>query len=283
MKKIFYILISALLLGMTSCSKEDLGESAIAIPDDAPKTEIDIYIHDNFTVPYNVGVLYKWVDGETEIGKNLVPPSEDKIIPFLKVIKKAWIEPYVDAAGQPFLQKLMPKQIQLFGSASYNNDGTIVQGTAEGGRKLVLYEINSFNPQNRVKFKRFIHVMHHEFGHIMHQTVLYPDSWKTLTPQYTSTWANFSEQEALNQGFITPYSMNVADDDFVEMIATYLTNSKAEFDAIIARAAPKGQEMLRTKEQIVINYMWENWHVDMPSFRDEMTKVMDEVINGNNE
>ena len=41
------------------------------------------------------------------------------------------VDPYVEEAGSNFLKGLIPKQILLIGSASYNPDETVTQGTAE--------------------------------------------------------------------------------------------------------------------------------------------------------
>src|SRR5258708_13277535 len=68
-----------------------------------------------------------------------------------------------------------------------------------------------------------MHTMHHEFGHILHQNVLYPVSFKTISTGYTGNWYNISDAQARQMGFITSYAQAAPDEDFVEMISSMLT------------------------------------------------------------
>ncbi|MCL3780316.1 hypothetical protein EMN47_07905 [Prolixibacteraceae bacterium JC049] len=263
MKLIKYFIFACCATLFFACdSDDDLGESNITI--NVQRNEIDQWILDNLTKPYNIEVKYKWDDSELPNDKVLTPPSMDKVIPFLEVLKNVWIESYEQAGGGTFVRKYVPKQIILVGSKSFNDNGTITQGTAEGGRKVVLYQINEFKKSDKEFLKRLFHVMHHEFGHILHQQVLYPDEYKMITPAgYTAAWMNVSLQDALNEGFITPYAKNIIDDDWVEMIATMLTNSKAEYDAIVAQASANGQKIIREKESYLAAYFDQVWNIDI--------------------
>ena len=52
--------------------------------------------------------------------------------------------PYVEEAGKVFYNKYSPKFFILSGSNEYNSEGSITLGTAEGGRKVILYGVNLF-------------------------------------------------------------------------------------------------------------------------------------------
>lgn len=251
-------LILCLVLGIISCKKEK--------PDLSPKVEglggvalsklpIDTWLADNFTKPFNIQVDYRWDAFEVPLDKTLVPPLVSQVQPTMEAVKAIWIEPYIKEAGADFIKKFCPKQYVLVGSANWNQDGTIVLGTAEGGRKVVLYQINEFNKKNIAGVKEMLHTIHHEFGHILHQNILYPVSFKQITPgTYTSNWYNVSDADALNLGYITPYSMSGPDEDFVEIIATMLVEGKTGFDARVNASSASGKEALRRKEQIVVDY-----------------------------
>lgn len=278
--KIKYLQLALLLivlLGVTSCSEDKLGSSVITIPEE-PTSPIDTWIRGEITNPHNVEILYKWKDVETDLGKNLVPPREDVVLPFLEVIKKVWIDVYVEIAGKDFFNRLTPKQILLIGSANFNNDGTITQGTAEAGRKIVLYEVNDFTTENLPKFLRFFHVIHHEFAHITHQNVMFDESiYGNITPGgYRSDWQNETDAIAKSQGFISQYARLNPNEDFVEMVATMLTTTREQWDATIDGAGA-GTEALRTKEEFVVSYYMTEWNIDLYKFQERMAEVIAEV------
>jgi len=237
-KTTLYIFIT-LLIGISACKKHtDLGNV-----DDIPglggdtwvKGPIDAWIYDTLTKPFNISVKYKWDQFELELNKDLVPPKESKIIPVMQAVKKVWIDTYIAEAGDVFMKTHCPKFFVLCGSASWNTDGTITLGTAEGGRKIVLYVLNDFRtksmpdytPSDSLTIKQMFHTIEHEFGHILHQNVLYPEDFKRITPGfYTANWNNVSDNAARRDGFVTAYAMSAPDEDFVEMISMMLTEGR---------------------------------------------------------
>src|SRR5260221_14748409 len=68
-----------------------------------------------------------------------------------------------------------------------------------------------------------MHSMHHEFGHILHQNVLYPIAYKTISTGYTGNWYNITDTQARQKGFITSYAQATPDEDFVEMFSSMLS------------------------------------------------------------
>ncbi len=263
------------LVSFTSCDKEDdlvVDDISGLGGDTWVPGAIDKWINDSLTTPFNIAAKYKWDQFELALNRTLVPPREDKVIPVLSSVRKAWINPYIAEAGDVFFKKYTPKFFALVGSASYNPDGTIVLGTAEGGRKVVLYVLNDFRikgmpgfvPSDSFNIKQMFHTIHHEFGHILHQNVLYPEDYKRISVGlYTANWNNVSIPQARATGFITDYAMSAPDEDFVEMIATMLVEGKAGFDAII-NSIPnaEAQSILRQKEAMVVTYFKQVWNVD---------------------
>ena len=279
-------LLAILLLscGMVSCKKsENLGDPSQIVGlggDTSVPTAIDKWISDSLTTPYNISVQYKWDQADLDLSKTLVPPIESQIVPVMGAIKKVWIDTYVAEAGLDFFKKLCPKYFILAGSPSYNVDGTITLGTAEGGRKIVLYVLNYFRikgmpgfvPSDSVIAKMQFHTIEHEFGHILHQNVLYPVAFKSIDAGfYTANWNNVSDAVANEDGFISAYAMSAYDEDFVEMISIMLTEGRDGFDRIvngITQTSPNGtspataQSRLRQKETIVVNYFKDIWNID---------------------
>ena len=295
---IAYLLI--LLLGV-GCKKEENLGSVDDIPglggDTWDKGPIDNWIYSNLTKPFNISVKYKWDQFELELNKNLVPPKEEKIVPVMEAVKKVWIDTYIAEAGDVFMKTYCPKFFVLCGSASWNTDGTITLGTAEGGRKIVLYVLNDFRtkamPDYRASdsmgIKQMFHTIEHEFGHILHQNVLYPDDYKRITPGfYTANWNNVSDNAARRDGFVTAYAMSAPDEDFVEMISMMLTEGRAGFDKIV-NSIPAGSSQngitqadakakLRKKEAMVVAYYKDVWGMDFYRLQTRVRAAVDSLI-----
>ncbi|KAA2239987.1 hypothetical protein F0L74_27795 [Chitinophaga agrisoli] len=285
MKHIQLLLLLFAAAWFTSCSKEDDLGPIEDIPglggDSWVQGPLDKWLYDTLTAPYNIAVKYKWDQFEFELNKTLVPVKEEKVIPVMDAIKKVWINNYIAEAGLTFFKKYSPKFFILSGSASWNENGTITLGTAEGGRKVVLYLLNDFRtkgmpgyqPSDSVTVKQMFHVIEHEFGHILHQTVMYPQEFKQITTgYYTGNWNNISDYAAHQDGFVTAYAMSGYDDDFVEMISMMLVEGKGGFDAIVNSIPPEGsingvsqadaRARLRKKEAMVVDYFKTVWKID---------------------
>jgi substrate import-associated zinc metallohydrolase lipoprotein len=239
MKKNFgkIMVLGVALAVLASCSKkDDLSTPLVGLGGDTwAKGPLDEWLSTNYTTPYNIEVKYKWDRSELgEIEKDVVPVKEDKVIPVMDAIKKVWIEPYVAVKGEAFFKKYAQKQFFLVGSPSYNSNGTMTLGTAEGGRKIVLMVLNQFDIKNKPEVRRMLHTIHHEFGHILNQNIAVTSDYQRITPgDYTATWFNFDDSEAQALGFITSYSRSNKDDDFVEMLASMLVDGQARMNDVV--------------------------------------------------
>jgi substrate import-associated zinc metallohydrolase lipoprotein len=265
------LLLLLLLAGfITACSEADENLD-IPLPglggETWTKGTVDTWLDNNYVKPYNIEVKYRFDRYELALNKVLTPPREDKVIPVMETIKKTWIEPYEQEGGADFIKRLSPKQFVLVGSAQYNSDGTITLGTAEGGRKVVLYVINDFDKKNKPEVKQMLHTIEHEYGHILHQTIMYPEEYKRVTTNYTANWYDYSLADARSRGFITEYARNNPDDDFVEMISMMLIEGRTGFNAIVNSAPASAQPLLKRKEELVVRYFKEAWNIDFYSLQ----------------
>jgi substrate import-associated zinc metallohydrolase lipoprotein len=294
------LMVALATIFLAGCSKkDDLSANIVGLGGDTwTKGPIDEWISTNYTTPYNIEVKYKWDRSELgEIYKNIVQVKEELVVPVMSIIKNTWIVPYAALKGEDFIKKYTQKQFYLAGSPSYNSNGTITLGTAEAGRKIVLLDLNTFNPANKPAVKQILHTMHHEFGHILNQNIAVVPDYQRITPSdYTATWFNifrgaYSTNAALDKimyeadfwgkGFITPYSRSNKDDDFVETLSTLLEGGQANFDNIInnlfvydglyIKRNGKGvyeqntdaRTKLLKKKSIVVSYMKDSWGIDL--------------------
>jgi substrate import-associated zinc metallohydrolase lipoprotein len=293
--------LTAILFSLiiVSCGKED----ALTV-DDIPglggdtwvKGPIDQWLYDTLTVPFNIATKYKWDQFELEVNKTITPPKEEKIIPVMRAVKKTWIDPYVAQGGELFFKIYSPKFFVLAGSASWNLDGSITLGTAEGGRKVVLYLLNDFKnktmpgyvPADSVVPKQMFHVIHHEFGHVLDQTIRRPVEFDAVCAGfYTSDWINTNDFEARKDGFITAYALSNPFEDFVEMISIMLIEGRSGFDNIVnsitgtsvrGTTAAEAKAKLRQKESLVVNYYKQAWNIDFYSLQIRVrTAIQNEI------
>lgn len=264
------LLVICLLNTLLACSKkEDLSD--VELPGLGGETwqegPLDRWLDSTYVNPFNIEVKYRFDRYELVLNKDLVPVLEDRVIPVMSTIKKTWVQPYVDEAGEVFFKKYCQKQFVLVGSPEFNSNGTITLGTAEGGRKVVLFWLNEFSLADKPGVKQMLHTIHHEFAHILHQTILYPVEYKRISTGYTGSWNDYSLAEALALGFITEYARSAPDEDFVEMVSTMLVEGRDGFDALVAMAPADAQVKLRQKEEIVVRYFMESWNIDFYSLQ----------------
>jgi substrate import-associated zinc metallohydrolase lipoprotein len=293
-------ILVAILLGSIlffSCKKEDplTVDNISGLGGDTwVPTSIDKWLYDTLVVPYNIATKYKWDQFELDLNKTIVPPKEEKVIPVMRSIKKVWMEPYILQAGELFFKRYSPKLFVLAGSANWNMDGSITLGTAEGGRKIVLYLLNDFKnksmpgyvPADSVIPKQMYHVIHHEFAHILDQNIRRPVSFDEVTKGfYTADWINTNDEAARQDGFVTAYALSSPAEDFAEMISIMLIEGKPGFDAIVnsitgtsirGTTAAEAQAKLRQKESIVINYYKQAWNVDFYTLQ---LRVRNAIVN----
>jgi substrate import-associated zinc metallohydrolase lipoprotein len=272
MKNILKITVLVFLVAaFASCKKEEAlnVQQPLGLGGDTwTKGAIDKWLFDSITKPYNIEVKYRWDPWEVQLDRTLVPPDESKVVPAMSAIKQIWIDPYnAETGSEVFIKKYSPKSFVLVGSPQYNYNGTILLGQAEGGNKIAMYVINDFDKNNITELRRMLHTIEHEFAHILHQTIMYPLEFKSITPAYTSTWFNISEEEAHSQGFATAYSMSGPDEDFVEMVSTMLVEGKERFDELVTAQNATAQAALRRKEEIVVSYFRDAWNIDFYSLQ----------------
>jgi substrate import-associated zinc metallohydrolase lipoprotein len=274
-RKIFISLIAVVALGaLAACSEDEKFDSSIFDTTPPARTGLDTWIVTNYTLPHNIEIDYKWQYIESDLSRNLTPPKEDQVEGIVKMLKKVWIEPYIKIAGLDFFNSLTPKQLFLIGSEAWNSGGTRTVGTAEGGRKIVLYEVDHFDTANKTRLVRYMKTIHHEFTHICNQVRHYdPDFEKIATDGYRGAdWSSESDQVSYDKGFITPYATSSPNEDFAEMVGIMLTHTYAEWNDILDNKPTTvvGKETLRKKEEMVVNYYKSVWGFDIFELQEEL-------------
>ena len=247
MKKIFVIcLMAALSAAMfNSCSSDEFGPSIFTISSGnidktAYTAPLDSFVKKCFLMPYNVDFKYKMEDISTDVNKNLVPATYDKCKEIAVLIKYLWYDVYRQKAGkdsvegETLLKKFSPRIIHIVGSKNVNpNTGTEVLGETASGIMITMFRTNTLDVEDMdYSNEYFFKTMHHEFGHMLCSKFVVPQNYRTITAgTYDAlSWQETSDSVALGQGYISQYSRNNYEDDFVEMFCVYLTSTPDQWE-----------------------------------------------------
>ena len=281
MKKITYFILFVACLAFTACNKDELNPKSIFDTEAPDRDAFDNWLYFNYTIPYNIQFNYKYVDRESDNTYNLVPAEREKSIVMAKVIKYLWLESYDELLGEHFMRQYAPRMVQLIGSKAFNSQGSVVLGTAEGGQKITLYNVNELNIYNlSIDFLNtwFFHTMHHEFCHILHQTKNYSTDFNLISTDYQGpSWVNLDDSEAHQMGFVTAYASSAPDEDFVEIISCYITSDETYWDSLLAKAGTEGAVKLEAKIRIVREYLQSSWNIDLDKLRDIVQRRSGEI------
>ena len=242
MKKIIYILLAA---AMTSCSVDNALTADSVVPKDNeqdtsqqkvlnPPNPLDTYIQDHFTTPYNIRILYRFVEKETTRSWVLTPTKYDKAVEFASVFNYLFIEPYVEVTSKEFMKEHSFNTLILIGENAYHPTRVPLRGLATNGVKIHMMNINNIRPNSIFYLNdNALHTLYHETAHTWHQSVDYPADYKRIsgTDYKSNSWLNsWRGTDYLKAGFISAYGSKDSDEDFVEMISRYITYFNATQD-----------------------------------------------------
>ncbi|MDR3220336.1 MAG: putative zinc-binding metallopeptidase [Dysgonamonadaceae bacterium] len=279
-----YLMLLLVSLALWSCNEDEPGSESIFKDSTAPQTDFDRWLLSNYTYPYNIMFKYKMQDIESNKDFELAPATADKSVAMAKLLKYIWLETYEEVRGIDFVRTYSPKVIHLIGSGGYNSNNSVILGTAEGGMKITLYDVNDLNPENvdLVRFQSYMKTIFHEFSHILHQNKNYPLDFGELTKNdyVQADWSESTETLALayTKGFVSRYARKEPNEDFVEMISIYVVYGQQNWDAILREAAKdengalvtvgeSGADIINRKLEIVKQYLRDSWSIDLNELR----------------
>ena len=300
MKRLFkYTLLAAFSLLAVACSEDDLSDQSVITNSVNEPTEFDAWLEQNYRAPFNIRFLYRYEDIETDMSYDLVPAREIYSRIMAKMVRFLWLDPYTEVTNAHFMRNHSPRLMQIIGSGAYNQNNTLLLGTAEGGQKITLYVGNwlerfmTIHYNNGVDEKEgywveildpdqvnyyYMHTIHHEFAHILHQKKMYPLDFNTISQgDYVAQWTSISEEEAAQKGFVSRYGSSAQAEDFVEVVSYYLTWSPEVWDAKVAQGGEIGGARIERKIAIVKSYMKDTWGIDMDELRAVLARRYAEI------
>lgn len=276
MKKIFQTIIAlSVVLMVTACGEDDDFTESIfdtnisAVDQSAATAPFDQWLYDNFVVPYNTEIQYKFNFTASDLGYQLAPADYKKSQLLSHFIKYLFYEVYdkygeKDASGNAiFMKKYGPRIFHFIGSSAYSpTTGTETLGYASAGVKITLINVNemrevtngmTFNQDDIfVLNERQFHTMHHEFSHILHQTKSYPTSFGIVTSGTYDprSWQERDSCDSHSLGYVTQYGSSANYEDFVETLSCTITDTDGRWMNTIIEGCLNGGVKAGDKEQI---------------------------------
>lgn len=283
----YALMLVASMCGVASCSNDDVdyNKSVIVVPN-APENDLDRWIKQNITFPYNIQIQYRYEDIEGDMNYYLVPADYEGSVMMAHLLKYLCIEVYNEVAGTDFTCRYFPKLFCFAGEWKYKNNGTIVLATAEGGRKIYLCGLNFLvkNARNMGTLNsHYFKTIHHEFTHILNQTKPIPADYQLITGRdYVSDlWSESPyKTDFLPRGFISAYSQHSYTEDFAEIMSIYITNSASYWNSQLAEAGEEGAALIEQKLSIVRDYMLNNFNINIDELRSTLQRRQNDVANG---
>ena len=294
-KYIVFALVSALFaVAFSSCRKDEpLSKDSIITMDDYIQNDFDKWLEANFVNPYNIVFKYRYQIDESNRTYYTIPASYDCAIIMAHIVKYLCIDSYDEVAGVNFTRQYFPKMLFIIGEWEYNNNGTMILGTAEGGKKILLTGVNwipkvldgtysSSYDIARGLNHYYIKTIHHEFTHILNQTKDFPVEFSQITPNdyVYNDWSNAPYNSGyMQRGFISSYAQHSDGEDFAEMLSIYVTNTQEQWDSWMADAGDAAS-LITAKLDLVKSYMLGTYDINIDQLRATILRRQDEVAAG---
>lgn len=243
-----FVLVFVFAVQFSSCSKDEFTPS-IFDTNDYPLDQssytfpLDTFCKKQFLEPYNLKFMYKMEDVASDMDKNLTPANYDNSVKLAVLAKYLWYDVYKELAGEHdvFLKKYSPRIIHVIGSKNYNaTQGTETLGVAEGGLKITLCNVNNLDVSDiDMMNEYFFKTMHHEFSHILDQTYIHPTEFNTISNGHYDSmgWSDTPDSVSAGSGFVTPYASSATSEDWVEVIANYVTRDSISWNTLLGTAS----------------------------------------------
>ena len=304
MKKLIYsITLILAALAASSCQRDVIEPESVIKDSTVEMNDFDRWLEVNFLKPYNIEFKYRYALNESDMGYYTVPADVNSSVIYAHLVKYLCIDTYDEIAGVTFTRSYFPKMFFLIGTWEYRNNGSIVLGTAEAGKKIMLAGVNElplvFQYYEGAELDDYLNTyyiktIHHEFTHILNQTKAFSDSFKQITSAtYVADACFDTDSYWRGRGYITAYAQSEPREDFAELLSEYVTHNAAWWAQQIADAsketaevrktdpsAQDGATLIESKIDIVRNYMQDSWNIDIDVLRDIINRRMGDVVAG---
>lgn len=260
-KNIICLLLPCLL---QACTNELLSEQSVV---DAgavqnPQTELDRWIADSITAPYNIEVVYRWQKNANTGTTFVSPPKPDNVKAILRAVRELCFETYrqENLGGANFLQGKTPLRIYLYGGQNVDENGVeLLNNPQLTPSEMCIFRVDDFKAGDTNKMYALMRSVHHQFARRLAELVAYDrDKFTAISGHhYTNSTEplaaplGYSKKEkdyfgladyANKRGFYTMQAFLSAEDDFAEIISSTLCATPKEVNDAINTAQTPDQD-----------------------------------------
>ena len=260
-KNIICLLLPCLL---QACTNELLSEQSVV---DAgavqnPQTELDRWIADSITAPYNIEVVYRWQKNANTGTTFVSPPRPDNVKAILRAVRELCFETYrqENLGGVDFLQGKTPLRIYLYGGQNVDENGVeLLNNPQLTPSEMCIFRVDDFKAGDANKMYALMRSVHHQFARRLAELVTYDrDKFTAISGhRYTGSTEplaaplGYSKKEkdyfgladyANKRGFYTMQAFLSAEDDFAEIISSTLCSTPKEVNDAINTAQTPDQD-----------------------------------------
>ncbi len=258
------IFILATLISIAGCSESGLSDkSVIGIEGTTEQvTELDQWILETFTSPYNIEIIYRWNRNEAQDGSYTYPPDLTKVKSILETIKALWIDVYTlpELGDADFFIEKNPIKIYLYGGKNLDANGVEhLCNTENTTREMFLYNVNEFNKSNKEQVYLLMRSVHHQYTRLLMETLPYNRNafLKVSRNRYLESTKLIAEifkgrpqgidlfepsPYANKRGFFTFHSFLSLESDFAEIASIKLTHSQKDIMDFLEEAKEPYQD-----------------------------------------
>ena len=260
-KNIICLLLPCLL---QACTNELLSEQSVVDAGTVqnPQTELDRWIADSITAPYNIEVVYRWQKNANTGTTFVSPPKPDNVKAILRAVRELCFETYrqENLGGVDFLQGKTPLRIYLYGGNNVDENGVeLLNNPQLTPSEMCIFRVDDFKAGDANKMYALMRSVHHQFARRLAELVAYDrDKFTAISGhRYTGSTEplaaplGYSKKEkdyfgladyANKRGFYTMQAFLSAEDDFAEIISSTLCATPKEVNDAINTAQTPDQD-----------------------------------------
>ena len=227
-----------------------------------PQTELDRWIADSITAPYNIEVVYRWQKNANTGTTFVSPPKPDNVKAILRAVRELCFETYrqENLGGVDFLQGKTPLRIYLYGGNNVDENGVeLLNNPQLTPSEMCIFRVDDFKAGDANKMYALMRSVHHQFARRLAELVAYDrDKFTAISGhRYTGSTEplaaplGYSKKEkdyfgladyANKRGFYTMQAFLSAEDDFAEIISSTLCATPKEVNDAINTAQTPDQD-----------------------------------------
>lgn len=292
-------------IGLHGCGQEvPLTSNSVlstAYKNDIAHSELDLWIKEKLTKPYNISVEYRWEKHTSQNDSYSYPPREEQIKPFLEAVLQLAIEPFAELFAQNNLfQRVSPLRMYLYGGHNIHPIGIeLVRNNDAPAVEMHLYGVDDFDPTDEETLFALARSVYHQMMERLTEVIPYDaDAFGTLSEGRYKASIGFvhpflselhTRKEiygfspySLREGFFTLYSMVSQRDEFAEILSVFFATTLSErmeayniaskyatdpndpaYGEANKKKAEKAVAMLHAKEEMVKKYLSEEVKVPL--------------------